>query len=115
MVAVTALATFVRALAAGGVVKLETTPPSVRMAPQWLDLLRERPEQEGAELREVLRRAAVFRGQLELSGDGPIIPYLILPDVPPPRLGACISCGIALQGSWRCPVCLLAVYIALDN
>jgi hypothetical protein len=110
-----ALATFARALADGAVVQLETTPPSVRMTPKWLNLLREQPERERAQLREVLKRAALFRQQLELAGDGPIIPYMILPDIPSPRLGACISCGVAVQGSWRCPVCLMAVYIALDD
>jgi len=111
----TALTAFAQALADGGEVQLGARPPSVRMAPKWLELLRERPEHERAELREVLRRAAVFRRQLEMSGDTPIIPYLILPDIPSPRLGACISCGVAVLGRWRCPVCLMAVYIALDN
>jgi hypothetical protein len=115
MGAVTVLGTFARGLADGGVVQLDTTPPSVRMASRWLDLLRERPEHEKAALREVLRRAVLFRRQLKVSAHGPIIPYLILPDVQSPGLGACISCGVAIHGSWRCPVCLMAVYIALGK
>jgi hypothetical protein len=115
MGAVTVFGAFARGLADGGVVQLGTAPPSVRIAPKWLDLLRERTEPEKAELREVLRRAALFRRQLEVSADGPIIPYLILPDVESPRLGACISCGVAVQSSWRCPVCLMSVYIALGK
>jgi hypothetical protein len=111
----TVLGTFARGLADGGVVKLDTKPPRVRMAAKWLDLLRERPEHEKAALREVLRRAALFRRQFEVSAGGPIIPFLILPDAPSPSRGACISCGVAVQSSWRCPVCLMSVYIALGK
>lgn len=115
MGAMTMLGTFARGLADGGMVQLDTTPPSIRMAPRWLDALRDRPEHERAELREVLRRAVLFRRQLEVSASGPIIPYLILPDAPSSSRGACISCGAAAQGSWRCPACLMAVYIAVGK
>ncbi len=111
----TALATFANALADGGSVHWEKTPPSVRVSSKWASVLRDQPAHARAELRAVLQRAAVFRGQLQESVDGPTIPYLMLPMAGEPRPGACISCGVTIQGRWRCWVCLMAVYIALDN
>lgn len=111
----TALTTFARALTEGGEVEWGCTPPRLRVAKKWASALRDQPEPARAELREVLRRAVVFRRQLEASAGGPLIPYLALPEAPVARLGVCISCGIAIDSHWRCGVCLLAVHIALGT
>lgn len=109
MVALTALA---RALADGGAVVWEPVDrPRLRVAPGYAETLR----REAGDVREVLRRAVAFRRQLGVAAGGPIVPFLVLPEAPAPRPGACISCGVSLPAgqSWRCRPCLAAVYIAL--
>ena len=110
----TAVATFAKALADGGTVTWETTCPRVRVGSKWASELRNQPDSERAALREILHRAALFRGQIDANTGSAIIPYLSLPDAVPPRSGACISCGIEIEDSLRCQLCVLAVYIALD-
>jgi hypothetical protein len=70
--------------------------------------------QEADEVREVLRRAVVFRRQLDASAGRPFVPLLVLPEAPSFRFGACISCGVQTE-RWRCPFCLAAVYLALGD
>jgi hypothetical protein len=107
---VAGVVTLAHALAEGGRVVWEPADkPRLRVAERWAEGL----HREADEVREVLRRAAMFRHQLGTSAGGPIIPYLALPDAPAPRLGACISCGGSAP-RWRCLLCLAAVYIALD-
>ena len=102
--------TLAHALAEGGRVVWEPADkPRLRVAARWAEGL----YREADEVREVLRRAVVFRCQIETFAGGPIIPYLALPDAPTPRLGACISCGYPARG-WRCLPCLAALYLALD-
>ncbi|MBI3988181.1 MAG: hypothetical protein HY347_01045, partial [candidate division NC10 bacterium] len=56
-------------------------------------------------VREVLRRAVLFREQANTSGP---IPLLVLPEHPGNE--GCISCGSPVDsGHFRCPVCSLAV------
>lgn len=107
------LADFAAALGDGGAVDWQTTPPRVRVASRWARALQNQPERVRAELREVLRRAAAFRNQIASSAGGPL-PLLTLPAAPAPRCGACISCGVPITSGWRCAVCLIAVYLALD-
>lgn len=107
MVSVRALA---EALAHGGQVLWDRPDrPRVRVPARWVDAVRGEPEV----LREVLRRTIEFRRQLAKAAGGPIIPYLLLPSAPAPRLGTCISCGTAIPSGWRCAICLLAVRIAI--
>ncbi len=102
--------TLSRALAAGGAVIWEPPDkPRLRVAPTFAESLR----READGVREVLRRAAVFKAQLDAEAGGPVVPYFLLPGAPPPGLGACISCGAASRG-WRCLPCLVAVYVALE-
>lgn len=102
--------TLSRALAEGGVVVWEPADkPRLRVARAYADAIR----READEVREVLGRAVSFRQQLDRAADWPRIPLLVLPEAPPPRLGACISCGKAIPAGWRCGICLAAVYVAL--
>ena len=101
-----------RALAEGGRVLWEPADrPRLRVTPVWAEALR----RAAPEVRDVLRRTVAFREQIESARGGPIIPYLLLPDAPAPREGACISCGTAIAGGLRCEACLAAVYVALDE
>lgn len=68
----------------------------------------------GPEVREVLRRAAIFRAEVgRFIRDGGVPPLLTLPDHPQ---GPCVSCGADLDGNrYRCPVCVLAVNLAVEG
>lgn len=99
--------TLARALADGGSVVWDDPPhrPRLRAWPRWhADLERDREE-----VCEVLRRAVAFRVQLATPGP---VPFLRLPGAPEVRDG-CLSCGVLLQGGFRCPLCALAAWIAL--
>lgn len=101
-----------RALADGGRVVWEPADkPRLHVALGWAAAL----QRAAPEVRDVLRRAVAFRKQLESARGGPIIPYLLLPDAPAPREGACISCGADIHGRLRCAACLAAVYVALGE
>lgn len=87
-------------------------PPQLWIAKTY----RERLEPDRETVREVLRRATVFREQAaQFIEDGRPLPVLALPgtlETP----GGCISCGVDLAGGrYRCPVCALAVSIALER
>lgn len=60
--------------------------------------------------REVLRRAAIFRAQAQTASAKP---FLVLPKRTGPPDG-CMSCGVPIPTGFRCRVCRLAVYLALD-
>lgn len=63
-------------------------------------------------VREVLRRAVIFREQARTAGP---LPILALPDAPLNGPG-CISCGTSTEPDYfRCAVCALAVALALDG
>jgi hypothetical protein len=105
---VAGVVTLARALADGGSVVWDTPPdkPRLRAWPRWhRDIERDREE-----VCEVLRRAVCFRQQLAAPGP---VPFLRLPGAPDVRDG-CLSCGVLLQGGFRCPLCALAAWIALD-
>ena len=112
----TALVTLARALVDGGAVVWPSTDrPRIRVASRWATVLREQPEPARAELREMLRRASIFRLQIAATKGTPVIPLLTLPDVPEIRSGACISCGDSIPSGWRCGACRMAVSIALGD
>ena len=102
--------TLSRALIAGGTVLWEPPDrPRLRVLPIHAEALRS----DARDIREILRRAVVFRAQIA-SWQGSVIPLLFLPEAPAPRSGACISCG-ANSSQWRCLCCLVAIFIALDD
>jgi hypothetical protein len=74
--------------------------------------LHERIKSDREAVKEVLRRAALFREQARTPGP---VPYLMLPD----RLkgDGCLSCGATVPRGHvlRCPACALAVRIALNQ
>jgi hypothetical protein len=74
--------------------------------------LRPKIEADRETVREVLRRAVIFRRQ---AGEPGPVPFLHLPECPESGPG-CLSCGAALPpGRWcRCEVCEVAVRIALE-
>lgn len=75
-----------------------------------------RVEAEAPTVKEVLRRASIFRAQAErfLRGGG-ALPLLALPEYLGYERGRCLSCGEPTDGGhYRCPVCVLAVALALD-
>lgn len=78
--------------------------------------VRDRLEQDRHLIREILRRASVFRElAAQFIEDGRALPVLALPGVLPVQ-GTCISCsGDLAGGRYRCPVCTLAVTIALET
>jgi len=88
-------------------------PARFRGTGAGLALLKEMPDTA----RELLSRAVIFRDQAERwATSGRLgVPLLALPDAPPTRLGACISCGAPIAGSstWRCGLCREAVELAL--
>ncbi|MGH7407870.1 MAG: hypothetical protein ACREKF_07685 [Candidatus Methylomirabilales bacterium] len=62
-------------------------------------------------VREVLRRAALFRQQVRTPGP---LPILALPEAPLNGPG-CLSCGGTVERRrFRCAVCALAVDLALE-
>ncbi len=63
-------------------------------------------------VKEVLRRAAIFRAQARTPGPCPL---LVLPDCP--EGGGCLSCGAGLPSGhrYRCALCALAVQLALQG
>ena len=70
-----------------------------------------RVQQDLPVVREVLRRAVLFRDQVRTSGPQPLL-------VVPGHEGSegCLSCGAALgRDHFRCPLCVLAVMLALNE
>jgi hypothetical protein len=94
-----------KALSHGQVVWDDPDRPRVLVPPMWHDALSDAAE----EVREVLRRAALFRRQANSPG---AVPILALPDAPLLD-GACISCGGAKDGPHRCLLCRVAAWVAL--
>ena len=66
-------------------------------------------------VKEVLRRAAIFREQAtRFVREGRALPILALQDRP--EGDGCASCGTPLNGRrYRCEVCALAVALALEG
>lgn len=104
--------TLSRALVAGGQVIWEPGDrPRLLVPPFYAGAIRGELE----EVRKILARAVVFRRQLDAAQGRPNVPLLILPEAPATRTGACISCGKVIAQGWRCPVCLTAVLLALND
>ncbi|MFQ5930946.1 MAG: hypothetical protein ACE5MM_00920 [Nitrospiraceae bacterium] len=83
-------------------------------APLPEDLLNTLKHHKKEILAEVLGRAAVFREQAErFIRHGLALPILALPEQKGDE--GCVSCGSPVdRGRFRCPVCSLAVGLALD-
>jgi hypothetical protein len=107
----TTVAILTEALARGGKVVWDPPGKPRLLAPRSLhDAIKADRET----VKEILRRGAILRAQAErfIRHGGPL-PILALPDAPP---GPCISCGGDLAGGWyRCPMCALAVRVALGG
>lgn len=107
----TAVAVLTEALTRGGRVVFDPPDKPRLFAPPSLH---EAIKADRATVKEILRRAAIFREQAERfirAGRG--LPVFALPGCPQ---GGCISCGGDLAGGrYRCPVCTLAVTIALET
>lgn len=107
----TGVAALAEVLARGGRVVWDAPRPRLLMPPD----LRERVLADRETVRELLRRAVIFRGQAErFIRDGRPLPVLALPEHRGDR--GCISCGApAGPGPFRCAVCALAVGLALQG
>lgn len=99
------------ALAQGGQVVWDAPKPRLLVPPGF----RSKVEAHRETVREVLRRAAIFREQaFAFIQGGQALPLLTLPEYGGEIGGGCISCGAAAApGSSRCPICALAVELAL--
>ncbi len=95
MIAVADLALLDEALRRG-VRVLWDPPPRFRGPSGALALVKEVPDAA----RELLRRAAAFRHQLEAwTTSGRVgVPLLVLPEAPSTATGHCISCAAPLEG-----------------
>lgn len=103
----TAVAVLTEALARGGKVLWDPPDKPRLLAPPSLH---EAIRADRATVKEILRRAAIFREQARTPGPWP---YLMLPGV---EGDGCISCGLPLRGRrYRCEVCELAVKVALEG
>lgn len=107
MGAVTVLA---EALAHGGKIVWEPPERPKLILPKGV---RERLEPDRETVKEILRRAAIFREQaLTFIQLGRSLPVLALPEY----VGGngCVSCGAPRTRAFRCAMCSLAVALALD-
>jgi hypothetical protein len=105
---VTAVAVLTEALARGGRVVWEPPDKPRLLAPPSLhDAIKADRET----VKEILRRAAILRKAATTHGPCPI---LALPEHP--GGGGCLSCGDPVTGGhFRCPLCALAVALALEG
>jgi hypothetical protein len=72
--------------------------------------LHERIKADRDTIKEILRRAAILRHQFQTPGP---LPILVLPEHP--GGDGCLSCGDPMDaGHFRCPLCALAINIALE-
>lgn len=108
----TAVQTLSEALARGGKVIWDAPGRPRVMVPKPL---RERLEAGRDTIREVLRRAAIFREQAAVFiRHGGMLPILALPEHQ--GFDGCWSCGTQVEaGHYRCPMCAIAVTLALDG
>ena len=101
------------ALARGGRVVWDPPAPPRLLVPREL---RPRVEADRATVRAVMERAAVFREQAQrFIREGRGFPFLHLAEAKL-RHGSCLSCGAPIDEArhFRCPLCVVAVRIALD-
>lgn len=103
----TAVAVLTEALARGGKVVWDSPDGPRLLAPPSLHPAIKADREN---VKEILRRAAIFREQAGTSGPWP---YLTLPGV---EGDGCISCGVPLgPRCYRCPLCELAVKLAMEG
>ena len=98
------------ALRKGG--KVEWTPPGKPQlfVPKGMGVLF---QQDIETVREVLRRAALFREQAQTPGP---VPLLVLPGYQGDTDDRCVSCGVRVDSTgFRCALCRLAVTLALET
>lgn len=108
----TAVAVLQQALARGGKVVWESPEKPRLFAPPSLH---EAIKADRETVKEILRRAAIFRHQAwDFIRQGRPIPILALPEHQ--GIEGCQSCGSPLHGRrYRCEVCSLAVALALEG
>lgn len=103
----TAVGVLVEALTRGGKVVWDPPNRPRLFAPPSLH---EAIRADRKTVKEILRRAAILRVQATTYGPCPL---LALPEHP--GAGGCLSCGDPVDaGHFRCPLCALAVRIALQ-
>ena len=97
------------ALCLGGRVVWEPEDrPTLRVPPEFSPTIRKNAE----EVREILRRAVVFKEQAGVPGP---VPFLYLPQAKETGPGCCFSCGESVpKDRIRCDLCQAAAWIALD-
>jgi hypothetical protein len=109
---VTGIAVLTEALARGGKVVWEPPDKPRLLAPPSLH---EAIKADRETVKEILRRAAIFRDQAaQFIRHGEALPFLALPG----RLegDGCWSCGVLVEaGHFRCELCALAVALALEG
>ena len=101
------------ALALGGKVVFDPPEKPRLLVPKGMGA---KVQADAPAIREVLRRASIFRAQAErfLHG-GRVLPLLAVPEHPGHERGQCLSCGEPIgRDHYRCPVCVLAVTLALE-
>jgi hypothetical protein len=108
---VTAVVVLTEALARGGKVVWDPPDRPRLLAPPSLHAAIKADRET---VKEILRRAAIFREQAEgFIRPGKALRVLALPGV---ERDGCISCGAPLRGRrYRCEVCALAVRLALEG
>ena len=87
-------------------VRVVWDPPRYRGPASALALAKEVPDTA----REVLRRAALFREQIQHAS---VCPFLTLPGAETDADG-CLSCGLPITTGFRCRLCQFAAHLALD-
>lgn len=108
----TAVAVLTEALARGGKVVWEPPEKPRLLAPPSLH---QAIKADRETVKEILRRAAIFREQAEgFIRGGRLLQVLALPERA--EGNGCWSCGAPLTGRlYRCEVCALAVKLALEG
>ena len=104
----TAVAVLTEALARGGKVVWEPPDKPRLLAPPSLH---QALKADRETVKEILRRAAIFREQARTPGP---LPLLALPEHQ--GRDGCLSCGTPIdRGRFRCKACTLAVKLALEE
>ncbi|OGB93776.1 MAG: hypothetical protein A2Z31_05005 [candidate division NC10 bacterium RBG_16_65_8] len=98
------------ALALGGRVIFDPPEKPRLLVPKGMGA---KVQADSPSVREVLRRAAIFRVQAEqFLREGRELPLLVLPEYQRTQEG-CLSCGETIgPNGYRCPVCVMAITLA---
>lgn|SRR5574341_172032 len=104
----TGVAVLTKALARGAYVVFDPPDKPKLIAPPSLH---DAIKADRGTVKEILRRAAILHRQAQTPGP---LPVLALPEHP--GADGCISCGDPVDAEqFRCPLCSLAVKIALET